>query len=76
MKTTGSPDTPNHYPHPFPMNTPIIPIPTACRRIVYGLLVAVLVLAAGWHTADTMGCEEKLVGCKKMGSLICAELEK
>ena len=34
------------------------------------------VLAAGWHTADTMGSEDKLVGCKKMGSLICEELGK
>ena len=33
-------------------------------------------LAAGWHTADTMGSADKLVGCKKMGSLICEELEK
>jgi 3-isopropylmalate dehydrogenase len=34
------------------------------------------VLAAGYHTADTMGEADKLVGCKKMGALICAELEK
>lgn len=36
------------------MNTPIIPIPTACRRIVYGLLVAVLVLAAGCSGDDSL----------------------
>ncbi len=34
------------------------------------------VLAEGWHTADTMGSEDMLVGCKKMGSLICEALEK
>ncbi len=33
------------------------------------------VLAAGWHTADMMGNADQLVGCKKMGSLICEALE-
>lgn len=28
------------------------------------------VLSAGWHTADTMGEADKLVGCKEMGRLI------
>ena len=35
-----------------------------------------VVLAAGWHTADTMGSDDKLVGCKKMGSLICEALQE
>ena len=34
------------------------------------------VLTEGWHTADTMGSEEQLVGCKRMGALICEALEK
>lgn len=34
------------------------------------------VLAAGWHTADTMGSDDKLVGCQEMGRLICEELER
>ena len=34
------------------------------------------VLADGWRTADTMGSAEKLVGCRKMGALICEALEK
>ena len=33
------------------------------------------VLEDGWHTADTMGSDDKLVGCKQMGRLICEALE-
>ena len=34
------------------------------------------VLSAGWHTADTMGSEETLVGCQEMGRLICEALDQ
>jgi 3-isopropylmalate dehydrogenase len=32
------------------------------------------VLAEGWHTADIAGASDKLVGCRRMGALICEKL--